>query len=82
MKARTAPLSVSGTDLTITGVNVHIVRGSGRTDDGIRDSPGKKVLTGLSNLIIGYNKASGRYASVSSGSNNTASGNYHTSWKL
>ena len=59
LKAKTAPLSVSGTDLTITGVNVHIVSGSGSTSDGTEDADGNPVpgkpLSGRGNLIIGYN---------------------------
>lgn len=72
LKAKTAPLSVSGTDLIITGVNVHLVSGSGSTSDGTVDSgsqpvPGK-TLSGLGNLIIGYDapdpaKAGGRTGS-------------------
>lgn len=52
LQAKTAPLAVSGTDLTITGVNVHIVSGSGATDD-------QGQLTGLGNLIIGYDARRG-----------------------
>ena len=51
LQALTAPLSLNGTDLTFTGVNVHIVSGSGRTDDGVGSGG---TLTGLGNLIIGY----------------------------
>lgn len=47
----TAPLSLNATDLTITGVNVHIVSGSGRTDD---NAGSGGSLTGLGNLIVGY----------------------------
>ncbi len=49
LKAKTAPLSVSGRDLTITGVNVHIIDGTGRTIN----------TSGLGNLIIGYNGSRG-----------------------
>ena len=63
LKSKTAPINVSGTDLTFTGVNVHIVSGSGSTSDGTVDSAmdsnekavSGKSLTGLGNLIIGYN---------------------------
>jgi hypothetical protein len=51
LEALTAPLSLSGTELTFTGVNVHIVSGSGRTDDFIGSGG---TLTGLGNLIVGY----------------------------
>lgn len=63
LRRKTAPLSLSGHDLTITGVNVHIVSGSGSTSDGttVPDDPNDtpvpgKRLTGLGNLIIGYNR--------------------------
>ena len=52
VEGKTAPLSVSGTDLTITGVNVHIVDGSGSTDS----------TSGLGNLIVGYNAPGNRGA--------------------
>ena len=62
LQIKTAPLSVSGTPgtfpatLSITGVNVQIVSGSGYTDDGTRgEIPNVTTLTGLGNLIIGYN---------------------------
>jgi hypothetical protein len=45
LEQKTAPLSVSGTALVITGVNVFIQDGSGNTDSG----------SGLGNLTIGYN---------------------------
>ena len=54
LQQKTAPLLVSGTPgtfpatLSITGVNVQVVSGSGSTDDG-------GTLSGLGNLIIGYN---------------------------
>jgi hypothetical protein len=51
LQTLTAPLSLSGIDLTIRGVNVHIVSGSGRTDDNVGSGG---TLTGLGNLIIGY----------------------------
>jgi len=51
LQALTAPLSLTGTDLTFTGVNVHIVSGSGSTDDNVGSGG---TLTGLGNLIIGY----------------------------
>lgn len=74
LKAKTAPLSVSGTDLTFTGVNVHIVSGSGSTSDGTADSssqpvPGK-TLSGLGNLIIGYNAPDPAKAGNRTGSHN------------
>ena len=43
-----AALTQVGKDVFFTGVNVHIVSGSGSTDDG-------GTLSGLGNLILGYN---------------------------
>lgn len=76
--AQTAVLgrfSLSNTDLTISGVNVHIVSGSGRTDDG-------GALTGLGNLIIGYNVASSKFSQARNGSHNLIVGdaNNYTSY--
>src|SRR5262249_44614356 len=45
LEAKTAPISVAGTNFMITGKNVFIVDGSGATDSG----------SGLGNLTIGYN---------------------------
>lgn len=57
--AKTAPLSVSGKNLIVTGVNAHIVSEAGVTNDGMVDAKGIPVvgnhLTGLGNLSIGYN---------------------------
>ncbi len=45
LKAKTAPLSLSGDDFIISGKNVHIVNGTGRPHN----------VNGLGNLTIGYN---------------------------
>lgn len=74
LKAKTAPLSVSGTDLTIKGVNVHIVDGSGSTDDFVFVGTKHKRLTGLGNLIIGYNGFRGGKRDVRTGSRNLVLG--------
>lgn len=47
--AGASPFTVSGHDVTLSGYNLHIVSGSGSTNDG------GGALTGLGNLIIGYN---------------------------
>ncbi len=62
LEAKTAPLSLSGPDLTFSGVNVHIVDGTGSTSS----------TSGLGNLIIGYNKAGNDQGSgdVRTGSHN------------
>src|SRR5207248_3118942 len=69
LQTLTAPLSLSGTDFIITGVNVHIVDGSGFTDDNV---PGGGTLTGLGNLTIGYNglRDDFSYPDVRTGSHN------------
>jgi hypothetical protein len=51
---------LAGPHLILTGVNVHIRSGAGRTDDGTDSGfmdaiPGAE-LTGLGNLVIGYNE--------------------------
>ena len=56
LELETRPLldvvSVKGHDVTFSGVNVHIESGSGATDD-------DGSLTGLGNLIVGYDEGSG-----------------------
>jgi len=83
LKAKTAPFSLStdkarhdgrtNTELTIARVNVHIVSGSGNTTDGT-DPPGTppSTLTGLGNLIIGYNslRNNSNFRDVRTGSHN------------
>ncbi len=67
LSAKTAPLSLSGTDLTFTGVNVHIVNGMGGTE----------TQNGLGNLIIGYDesRAGSPYGNdVRTGSHNLVTG--------
>jgi hypothetical protein len=46
-------IGVAGPHITFTGANIHIVSGSGRTDDNIFNGG---LLTGLGNLIIGYDE--------------------------
>ena len=64
--------SLSGTDLSITGVNVHILDGTDKTA-----SP-----SGLGNLIIGYNKPRGYGLDARTGSHNLVLGdlNNYTSF--
>jgi hypothetical protein len=72
LQALTAPMSLSGNDLTFTGINVHIVSGSGRTDDNV-GSGGS--LTGLGNLFIGYQGADSIYPRT--GSHNLVLGDHN-----
>ena len=82
LQAKTAPISVSGTDLTITGMNVHIVSGSGSTSDGTFNQLGKPVqgtsLTGLGNLIIGYNALRNDLSDARLGSHNLILGDQNS----
>jgi hypothetical protein len=48
-----AEIGVIGPNIVFSGANIHIVSGSGATDDNL--SKGES-LTGLGNLIIGYNE--------------------------
>jgi hypothetical protein len=105
--------SREGNEVFITGANLHIVNGLGRTDCGSEEKPIPDCPNGLGNLIVGYNEPrdpefdgpdirtgshnvvvgqghnfsnvgglvvgllnmiSGRFASVSGGDSNTASG--------
>ena len=68
LQAKLAVISDDGTTLTITGRNVQIVSGSGATDDG-------GSLTGLGNLIVGYNEDV--TTSVRTGSHNLIVGTDH-----
>ena len=69
----------------IEGANVHVRSGSGHTSDGCRDNtpgyPNCESLTGLGNLIVGYNDRRGcRRAgpcNLRSGSHNLVVGMYH-----
>jgi hypothetical protein len=63
-------VAVDGTDVVFSGVNVHVRSGTGKTDD-------DGDLTGLGNLIIGYN-VDGSKADDRSGSHNIVVGDYHT----
>ena len=58
-------MSLSGTELTISGVNVRIVDGSGSTNS----------TSGLGNLTIGYNQARG-FGDTRTGSHNLILGDF------
>lgn len=54
MTVDTNPVNgVTGPHVILTGVNVHIRSGSGFTDDNVN---GGGMLTGLGNLVVGYNE--------------------------
>ena len=48
LEAKLESMSVDGDDVTFSGVNVHIVNGTGTTDG---------TVNGLGNLIVGYNES-------------------------
>lgn len=60
VEAKTAPISVAGTDFTITGKNVFIVDGSGDTES----------TSGVGNLTIGYNALRGNGTDLRTGTHN------------
>jgi len=66
LETKLADVTVSGTDLVFTGVNVHVRSGSGSTDG---------AANGLGNLIVGYNEGTG--SQVRSGSHNLVVGAEH-----
>jgi hypothetical protein len=65
-----------GPHVVFTGANVHIRSGSGYTDDGISKG---HVLTGLGNLVVGYNEepTGGLIRGDRSGSHNIMTGSEH-----
>jgi hypothetical protein len=48
--------SREGNDVFITGANLHLVNGLGRTDCGSEEEPIPDCPNGLGNLIVGYNE--------------------------
>jgi hypothetical protein len=79
---------LTGPHWIIEGVNVHVQSGSGLTTDGCGpiepDFPNCESLTGLGNLIVGYNERAGGRSSGSiphetrTGSHNLVVGEVHT----
>jgi hypothetical protein len=65
---------VAGPHILITGANVHVRSGSGFTDDNIS---GGGTLTGLGNLIIGYNE-SNPSGQPRTGSHNLVGGSFNS----
>ncbi len=86
LQQKTAPISIltdttrtdgkKNTELVFTGVNVHIVSGSGATNDNAFSADGSPIpgahLLGLGNLTIGYNALNNSqgYGNVRTGSHN------------
>lgn len=75
VRIETNPINgLSGPHLLITGANVHIRSGSGATDDNYSVSGN---LTGLGNLIIGYNEANST-GQPRTGSHNLVGGSFNS----
>jgi len=56
-------IGVIGPNIIFSGANIHIVSGSGSTDDGMLNNPNatlRGTLRGLGNLIIGYDEDPGK----------------------
>ena len=66
---------VTGPHILITGANVHILSGSKATDDNIATGG---TLTGLGNLIIGYNEQSPTSPLLRTGSHNLVGGSQNS----
>jgi hypothetical protein len=66
---------VIGPNISFTGANIHIVSGSGATDD--NTSNGGK-MRGLGNLIIGYDELAPNQVANRGGSHNVIVGRFHT----
>lgn len=64
VEAKTQYVSVSGTEMFITGANLHIVNGTGATN----------TTNGLGNLIVGYNATGRSDGDVRTGSHNIIAG--------
>jgi len=83
-----APFTVTGTPgspdalVTLSGYNLQIVSGSGSTSDGTLDSGNNPIpgtsLTGLGNVIVGYNALRGDNTDVRTGSHNLIVGDQHS----
>jgi hypothetical protein len=72
--------SRKGNDVFITGVNLHLVNGLGRTDCGSENEPIPDCPNGLGNLIVGYNELRNNPESpdVRTGSHNVVVGQEHS----
>ena len=77
---------LSGPHIIIEGANVHVRSGSGSTGDGCHprnpDHPNCESLTGLGNLIVGYNDQApvrrGGLRETRTGSHNLIIGEFHS----
>jgi hypothetical protein len=65
-----------GNEVFITGANLHIVNGLGRTDCGTEEEPIPDCPNGLGNLIVGYNELR-EVDNARTGSHNVVVGRFH-----
>ena len=80
------PFTVTGKDVYLTGYNLHIQSGSGKTDGtvngygnlilGYNEATSSPKRTGSHNLILGTNNSYSSYAGIVAGNSNTISGGY------
>jgi hypothetical protein len=79
LKHVTSELNEAGRpELVITGANLRIINGLGRTDCGTEDTPLEDCPNGLGNLIVGYDEERGSGdASIRTGSHNVVIGTQH-----
>jgi hypothetical protein len=71
--------SREGKEIFITGANLHIVNGLGRTDCGTEEEPIPHCPNGLGNLIVGYNESRAIFGEedIRTGSHNVVVGEQH-----
>jgi hypothetical protein len=69
------PDGLKGPNISFHGANIHILSGSGATDDGSQSNG--ESLRGLGNLIIGYDETNGNQVGRG-GSHNLVIGRYHS----
>jgi hypothetical protein len=69
--------SREGKEIFITGANLHIVNGLGRTDCGTEEQPIPDCPNGRGNLIVGYNEPREFEENIRTGSHNVVVGQEH-----
>jgi hypothetical protein len=78
LQATLAAVTFDGTtkELVITGANLRIVNGLGKTDCGLVEEPIPDCPNGVGNLIVGYNELRG-FDDIRTGSHNVVVGSLH-----
>jgi hypothetical protein len=69
--------SLEKNEIFITGANLHLVNGLGRTDCGAEEEPIPDCPNGLGNLIVGYNEPREGEENTRTGSHNVVVGQGH-----